>query len=50
MRSPLSAPDALQLACASAAGVDLFVTNDARLQNNKVEGIQFIVSLDRVPM
>jgi predicted nucleic acid-binding protein len=46
----LRAPDALQLACASAAGVDLFVTNDARLQNKRVEGIQFIVSLERAPM
>lgn len=46
----LRAPDALQLACASAAGVDLFVTNDSRLQSKRVEGIQFIVSLDRVPM
>jgi predicted nucleic acid-binding protein len=46
----LRAPDALQLACASAAGVDLFVTNNSRLQNKRVEGIQFIVSLDRVPM
>ena len=46
----LRAPDALQLACASAAGVDLFVTNDARLQGKRVEGIQFIVSLERVPM
>jgi len=46
----LRAPDALQLACASAAGVDLFVTNDARLQNKRVEGIQFIVPLNRVPM
>lgn len=46
----LRASDALQLACASAAGVDLFVTNDARLQSKRVEGIQFIVSLERVPM
>ncbi|HLK33006.1 MAG TPA: type II toxin-antitoxin system VapC family toxin [Terriglobales bacterium] len=46
----LRAPDALQLACASAAGADLFVTNDARLQGKRVEGIQFIVSLERVPM
>ena len=46
----LRAPDALQLACAAAAGVDLFVTNDARLQNKRAEGIQVIVPLDRVPM
>ena len=46
----LSAPDAVQLACAASAGVDLFITNDARLQNKIVAGIQFIVSLDRVPL
>ncbi len=35
-------PDAIQLACAAAAGVDLFITNDSRL-NRKVEpGIHFI--------
>ncbi len=46
----LSAPDAVQLACAASAGVDLFVTNDARLQGKQVPGIQFIVPLDRVPI
>jgi len=46
----LRAPDAIQLACAAAAGVDLFITNDARLQSKHVEGIQFIVSLDRAPL
>jgi predicted nucleic acid-binding protein len=45
----LHAPDAIQLACAAAAGVDLFITNDARLHAKHVEGIQFIVSLDRAP-
>ena len=45
-----NAPDAVQLACAAAAGVDLFITNDARLQSKQVPGIQFIVSLDRVPI
>lgn len=45
----VKAPDAIQLACASEAGVDLFVTNDRRLQGKKVEGIQFIVALDQVP-
>jgi len=45
----LRAPDAIQLACAAAAGVDLFITNDTRLQSKHVEGIQFIVPLDRVP-
>jgi predicted nucleic acid-binding protein len=44
----LRAPDAIQLACAAAVGVDLFVTNDNRLQSKHVNGIQFIVPLDRV--
>jgi predicted nucleic acid-binding protein len=46
----LRAPDAIQLACAASTGVDLFVTNDARLQGKQVRGIQFIVSLDRAPV
>lgn len=43
-------PDAIQLACAGEAGVDLFITNDHRLQGKQVEGIQFIVALDQVPI
>jgi predicted nucleic acid-binding protein len=46
----IKGPDAIQLACASEAGVDLFVTNDRRLQGRKVDGIQFIVALDQVPI
>jgi uncharacterized protein len=46
----LRPPDAIQLACAACARVDLFVTNDARLQSKQVDGIQFIVPLDRVPL
>ena len=46
----LKAPDAIQLACAASANVDLFVTNDERLQSRQVEGIQFIVPLARVPI
>jgi len=46
----LRAPDAVQLACAAGAGVDLFVTNDRRLHRKRVDGIQFIVSLDEVPV
>ncbi|MCY4499850.1 MAG: type II toxin-antitoxin system VapC family toxin [Rhodospirillaceae bacterium] len=38
-------PDAIQLACASVAGVDLFITNDRRLSRNVVPGIHFIQSL-----
>ncbi len=39
-------PDAIQLACASAAGVDLFVTNDRRLSRKVVPGVHFIQSLE----
>ena len=37
--------DAIQLACASVAGVDLFITNDQRLSRHVVPGIHFIQSL-----
>ena len=40
-------PDAIQLACAAAAEVDLFITNDERLSRKTVPGIQFITSLER---
>jgi predicted nucleic acid-binding protein len=40
-------PDALQLACAAQAGSDLFITNDERLSQKIVDGIQFVVSLER---
>ena len=46
----LRAPDAIQLACAASANVDLFITNDERLQGKRVDGIQFIVPLERVPL
>ena len=46
----LKAPDAIQLACAASANVDLFVTNDERLQGKYVDGIQFIVPLARAPI
>jgi predicted nucleic acid-binding protein len=46
----VKAPDAIQVACAASATVDLFVTNDERLQGKQVTGIQFIVSLERVPI
>ncbi len=46
----LRIPDAIQLACAAAAGVDLFITNDQRLAAKQVRGIQFVVSLDRAPI
>jgi predicted nucleic acid-binding protein len=46
----LRPPDAIQLACAAAARVDLFITNDSRLYSMQVEGIQFIVPLARAPL
>jgi predicted nucleic acid-binding protein len=46
----LRPPDAIQLSCAAGVGIDLFVTNDARLQRKNVDGIQFIVPLERVPI
>jgi predicted nucleic acid-binding protein len=42
--------DAIQLACAAAARADLFITNDGRLMGKRINGIQFIVPLDRVPI
>ncbi len=46
----LKASDAIQLACAASANVDLFVTNDERLHGSHVDGIQFIVALGKVPI
>lgn len=46
----LRPPDAVQLACAGAAGCDLFITNDRRLQGKTVPGIQFIVPLAQAPL
>lgn len=41
--------DAIQLACAAAAGTDLFVTNDNRLSGLVVKGITFITGIGRIP-
>ena len=43
----IRAPDAMQLACAASAGMDLFITNDDRLSRKVVRGIQFIQPLSR---
>jgi predicted nucleic acid-binding protein len=40
-------PDAIQLSCAAAARVDLFITNDERLSRKAIPGIQFLTSLER---
>ena len=42
----IKAPDAIQLACAAAAQVDLFITNDNRLSRKSIPGIHFLASLD----
>jgi predicted nucleic acid-binding protein len=46
----LKAPDVIQLASAASVPTDLFITNDGRLQGKRIDGIQFIVPLDRVPI
>lgn len=46
----LKPPDAIQLACAAEFGVDLFITNDAKLYKKRVQGIQFVVPLERAPL
>ncbi|HEU4342043.1 MAG TPA: PIN domain-containing protein [Candidatus Binatia bacterium] len=40
-------PDAIQLACAAEARVDLFITNDDRLSTKSIPQIQFVTSLQR---
>jgi predicted nucleic acid-binding protein len=40
-------PDAIQLACAAHARVDLFITNDDRLSTKSISRIHFISSLER---
>jgi uncharacterized protein len=40
-------PDAIQLACAAQAQVDLFIANDDRLSTKSVPRIDFITSLER---
>jgi predicted nucleic acid-binding protein len=42
--------DAIQLACASHFGVDLFITNDKGLHKLNVPGIGFIAPLEKVPL
>lgn len=42
--------DAIQLACASHFGVDLFITNDKHLHKLDIPGIGFIAPLEKVPL
>jgi len=48
-RERVKPADAIQLACAAAAGTDLFVTNDNRLSSLVVPGITFITGIARMP-
>lgn len=48
-RERVRPPDAIQLACAAAAGTDLFVTSDNRLSELVVSGITFVTGIERVP-
>ena len=41
----VSAADAVHLACAAQAGVDLFLTNDKRLKKLVIPGIQFVADM-----
>lgn len=42
--------DAIQLACAAASEIDLFITNDSRLSKKNVPGIKFISGLREAPL
>jgi hypothetical protein len=42
----VSPPDAIHLASAAHASVDLFLTNDRRLQGLVIPGIDFIAGMD----
>jgi predicted nucleic acid-binding protein len=42
--------DAVHLACAAAAEIDLFITNDDRLTKKRVTGVKFISSLQSAPV
>ena len=42
----VSLADAIHLACAAQANIDLFLTNDAGLARRVVPGIQFIARMD----
>ncbi len=46
----IRAPDAIQLACARKAQVHLFVTNDEKLSQKNIPGVQFIATLESAPL
>lgn len=41
-------PDAIQLACASAYGIDTFITNDNRLNNLHIDNVKKILALNEI--
>jgi predicted nucleic acid-binding protein len=43
-------PDAIQLACGAAHGVDLFITNDDRLSGKAIPSLGFVTSLQQAPL
>jgi predicted nucleic acid-binding protein len=45
-RENVKAPDAIHLACAASAGIDLFLTGDKQLMRLDVPGIQFIAEFN----
>ena len=48
-RERIRPADAIQLACASAAKTDLFVTNDNRLSTVVVSGVTFVTGIRHIP-
>ena len=48
-RNRVRPADGIQLACAAAAGTDLFVTNDQRLSGIVVDGVTFVTGIERIP-
>lgn len=41
-----AAADSIHLACAASLGVDLFITEDKKLQKLRIPGIKFVVGID----
>ncbi len=46
LKQRLKVADAIHLACAASAGIDLFLTGDVQLTRLDVPGIQFIAEFD----
>lgn len=45
-QAAISAQDAIHIATAAHAGIDLFITNDKKLQKLSVPGIRFVAGLE----